>query len=108
MDSPGRFVPMTPEEMDAELEAIEAEEARLDRALAAEAEGDDGPASEDLDFSDHPDAVPDANATRLRLVQTLRDAGNLTGARALLYEVLEHGDADQRMVARNILGQLDT
>ena len=110
MNSPGRFVPMTPEEMDAELEAIEAEEARLDRALAAEAEaeGDDGPASEDLDFSDHPDAVPDANATRLRLVQTLRDAGNLTGARALLYEVLEQGDADQRMVARNILGQLDT
>ena len=74
---PDRFVPLTEEEMEVELDAIEAEE-------------------EDLTPAD-----------KLLQVQTHRDAGEVAQARELLYEVLEEGDADQRRVARNILAQLD-
>jgi sec-independent protein translocase protein TatC len=116
MGTPGRFVPLTPEEMDAELDAIEGAEVRLARAQAQPAwpqpDEDDGPDSEGLEHSDHPDARPgdrpDAGEVKLRRVQALRDAGDVPAARALLYELLEEGDADQRMVARNILTQLDT
>ena len=45
---------------------------------------------------------------KLHEVQRYRDNGDVDGARSLLYEVLEEGDADQRNVARNILAQLDT
>jgi sec-independent protein translocase protein TatC len=110
MSTPGRFVPLTPEQMDAELDAIEGAEARLARDHARPDE-DDGPDSEDLEHSDHPDALPgdrpDAGEVKLRRVQALRDAGDVPAARALLYELLEEGDADQRMVARDILAQLD-
>lgn len=99
MNLPGRFVPLTPEQMDAELDAIERAEAQ-----PSAAEGED---SQDLDHGDHPDIPPDPGEVKLRRVQALRDAGDLAGARGLLYEVLEQGDADQRMVARNILAQLD-
>jgi sec-independent protein translocase protein TatC len=109
MNLPGRFVPLTPDEMDAELDAIEGAETRVGRGRVEDAEGED---SEDLDHSDHPDARPidasDVGDARLRRVQTLRDAGDVAGARSLLYELLEQGDADQRMVARNILAQLDS
>jgi len=115
MSTPGRFVPLTPEQMDAELDAIEGAEARLARAQTQPAgpqpDEDDGPDSEDLEHSDHPDALPgdrpDAGEVKFRRVQALRDAGDVAAARALLYELLEEGDADQRMVARNILTQLD-
>jgi sec-independent protein translocase protein TatC len=115
MSTPGRFVPLTPEQMDAELDAIEGAEGRLARAQAQPAgpqpDEDDGPDSEDLEYSDHPDALPgdrsDAGEVKLRRVQALRDAGDVAAARSLLYEVLEEGDADQRMVARDILTQLD-
>jgi sec-independent protein translocase protein TatC len=107
MNLPGRFVPLTPEQMDAELDAIEGAESRADRGDPSESED-----SQDLDHNDHPDlplpAQPDPGESRLQRVQALRDAGDLAAARALLYEVLETGDADQRMVAHNILGQLDT
>jgi len=76
---PDRFVPLSDAEMEAELDAIEAEEAEL-------------PSIEE----------------RLRRVQGLRDAGEVERARDLLYEILEEGDADQRRVARNILAQLDS
>jgi sec-independent protein translocase protein TatC len=132
MSTPGRFVPMTPEQMDAELDAIEGVENRLAQAQlqhsgqppghppghpqvesGADRPGqDEGPDSEDLDHADHPDALPghgpDGGEVKLRRVQALREAGDLAAARGLLYEVLEEGDADQRMVARNILAQLDT
>jgi sec-independent protein translocase protein TatC len=124
ISTPGRFVPLTPEQMDAELDAIEGVEQRLARAQVqsqgepqvqsgAERSGEDeGPDSEDLDHADHPDALPghgpDGGEVKLRRVQALREAGDLAAARGLLYEVLEEGDADQRMVARNILAQLDT
>jgi sec-independent protein translocase protein TatC len=78
---PDRFVPLTEEEMEAELDAME------------QADEED----EELSPED-----------KLRHIQTLRDAGQVEQARELLYEVLEEGNADQRRVARNILAQLDT
>ncbi|MEN8180552.1 MAG: twin-arginine translocase subunit TatC [Pseudomonadota bacterium] len=75
-----RFVPLTDDEMEAELDSIETEEE--DEELSAE--------------------------DKLQHVQTLRDAGEVDQARELLYEVLEEGNADQRRVARNILAQFDT
>jgi sec-independent protein translocase protein TatC len=75
---PDRFVPLSEDEMEAELNAIEAEE-------------------EELSVED-----------KLQHVQTHRNAGEVEPARELLYEILEEGDADQRRVARNILAQLDT
>lgn len=82
---PGRFVPLSPEEMDRELDAaIEAE-----KALDAEHE------------------PLDPVEAKLHRVQALREWGQVLEARALLYQVLEEGDADQRRVARDILDQLD-
>lgn len=79
VDDPDRFVPLTDEEMEAELDKIEAAE------------------------------LAELNAAQmLEKVQALRDAGEVEQARDLLYQVLEEGDADQRRVARNILAQLDT
>lgn len=80
---PGRFVPLTPEEMDAELDAIEAGEEAEKQARQQRVEA------------------------LLRQVQQRRDQGDVAGARQILMSVLELGDADQRMVARNILDQLD-
>jgi len=78
-----RFDPLTEEEMEAELDAIE----------------------EDLtEISDQSDPVDE----KLRRIKTLRDRGEDTDVRRLLYEVLETGDDEQRRVARNILDQLDT
>ncbi|MEN8167106.1 MAG: twin-arginine translocase subunit TatC, partial [Pseudomonadota bacterium] len=72
---PDRFVPLSEDEMETELNAIEAEE----EALSVE--------------------------DKLQHVQTHRDAGEVEQARELLYEILEEGDADERRVARNILAQ---
>jgi sec-independent protein translocase protein TatC len=88
---PDRFVPLTEEEMEAELDAIETEDSR------------------------HPAAAPDPEGTdsdpidaKLRRVQTMREAQDEAQARRLLYEVLAEGNEGQRRVARNILAQLDT
>ena len=85
---PDRFVPLTEEELDAELDLIEAEE-------------------EDDDEAGEPQADADPVEQKLRRVQALRDQGNVQGARELLYQVLSEGDGDQVKVARNILQQLD-
>ncbi|HEB96490.1 MAG TPA: twin-arginine translocase subunit TatC [Sedimenticola thiotaurini] len=85
---PDRFVPLTEEELDAELDLIEAEE-------------------EDDDEAGEPQADADPVEQKLRRVQILRDQGNVQGARELLYQVLSEGDGDQVKVARNILQQLD-
>jgi sec-independent protein translocase protein TatC len=85
MDEPGRYRPMTQEEMDAELDAIEADEAIADVAESA------SDLVEEL--------ILRANA--------LRAEGSTGAARNLLYRVLEDGDEDQRRVARNILAMLD-
>ncbi len=80
-----RFRPMTPEEMEAELDAIESDE----------------------DIEPPDESAPDPVARKLERVMELRDDEDEAGARALLYEVLADGDDDQRRVARNILAQLD-
>ncbi|MES9992881.1 MAG: twin-arginine translocase subunit TatC [Candidatus Thiodiazotropha sp.] len=81
---PDRFVPMTDDEMEAEMDAIEALE---------QEEGD---------------AEIDGVKIKLEQVQALRDKGDVDSARELLYEILEEGNPDQRVVARNILAQLDS
>lgn len=91
-DKPGeegdrdRFVPLSEAEMEAELDAIEAQEAR------------------------HAAERPSAEAVEemLQRIQSLRRDGAVSEARDLLYEVLQWGDEDQRRVARNILVQLDS
>ncbi|MEJ2460668.1 MAG: twin-arginine translocase subunit TatC [Candidatus Thiodiazotropha sp.] len=82
---PDRFVPLSEEEMEAELDAIEDEEEQQHA----------------------PPGDPAEVAKKLERIQELRREGKVSEARDLLYEVLEEGDADQRMVARNILAQLD-
>jgi sec-independent protein translocase protein TatC len=81
---PDRFVPLTEDEMEAELDAIEA----LEQGEGA--------------------AEIDPGREKLLKVQECRDRGDVDGARELLYEILEEGNADQRVVARNILAQLDS
>jgi sec-independent protein translocase protein TatC len=106
----GRFVPMTEDEMDAELDRIDAEdedyEAEFDRRVAA-AEGEpDTTASE----SSPAEVLEDRSArvdAKLARVQELREALDFDGMRRLLYEVLVEGDESQVTVARNILAQLD-
>jgi sec-independent protein translocase protein TatC len=75
--------PMTDEEMEAQLDAIEAQE-----EAAEETEKDP------VDL-------------KLRRVQALRDGEDEPAARSLLYQVLVEGNEEQRRVARNILEQLD-
>lgn len=90
---PERFVPLTPEQLETELAAIEAaEQAEPTPPPAQLAEA----------------ALEDPVALKLRQIQALRAADDELGARRLLYQVLEEGDAEQRQVARNILQQLDT
>ncbi|ESQ17485.1 MAG TPA: twin-arginine translocase subunit TatC [Chromatiaceae bacterium] len=89
LDESGRFRPLTAEEMEAELDAIEAEEAAEEDGLEAN------------ELSTDPVAV------LLTRANELRAQGNLGAARHLLYRVLEDGDDDQRRVARNILADLD-
>jgi sec-independent protein translocase protein TatC len=84
---PDRYVPLNDDEMEAELDAIEAQEQE--------------------DAPHPPPGDPAEVAQKLEQVQQLRREGRVSEARDLLYEVLEQGDADQRMVARNILAQLD-
>ena len=92
---PDRFVPLTEEEMDAELDVIEAEEAAAD--------------GEDNKVGGESGSQADLSVERkLCKVQQLRDDGDGAGARKLLYEILTEGDADQVNVAKNILQQLDS
>ena len=95
---PDRFVPLTEEEMEEELDGIEAEEEMEEEEL-------DGIEAEEERHSLTGDA--DQVAEMLGQVQSLRSEGKVSEARDLLYKVLEQGNEDQRMVARNILSQLD-
>jgi sec-independent protein translocase protein TatC len=81
---PDRFVPLTDDEMEAELDAIEALE-----QTEAEVE-------------------IDSVKVKLEQVREYRDKGDVDSARYLLYEILQEGNPDQRVVARNILAQLDS
>jgi len=96
-----RFVPLTPEEMEAELDAIEAAEAEAEAALDAEGfAASPGPEAEEVVAVDPIDAL-------LQRVGELRDLENEAGARQLLYRVLADGNASQRVVAINILTEMD-
>ncbi len=86
---PDRFVPLTEEELDAELDIIESEEA------------------DEEDEEDEGGEGVDPVEEKLRQVQVLREREDLARARDLLYEVLAQGNDDQIAVARNILQQLD-
>ena len=90
----GRFIPMSEEEMDAELDAIEAEEQGDTRS------GPEGSAPEATEPADPVDGLLDR-------IHELRDQERYHEARELLYQVLEEGNPLQRRVARNILAQLD-
>ena len=92
---PERFVPMSDDEMEAELDRIEAEEGEMDDA-------------DEYDEGYDDDDGEDPTEEKLRRVQQLRNDGDEAGARDLLYQVLAEGNEDQRKVARNILAQLDS
>ena len=92
-----RFVPLTPEEMEAELDAIEAAEAALD-PVADMALAEDHPA---------PPTTIDPIDALLERVTELRELENEAGARQLLYRVLADGNETQRFVAMNILTEMD-
>jgi len=105
---PGRYRPMTDDEMEAELDAIEAEE--LDAVATARAEGDRSATESDaVSNAALADESPDTNLieTLIRKANQLRASGELGNAKALLYRVLEEGNADQRQVARHILTDMD-
>ncbi len=89
---PDRFTPMSEEELDAELDRIEAEDA--DDDVDDEDEFEEAPAEDPVEH-------------KLRQVQALRDSQDEAAVRALLYEILAEGNEDQVNVARNILRQLD-
>jgi sec-independent protein translocase protein TatC len=86
--TPTAFMPLTEEEMDAELDAMEAHE-------------------DDYDDHDHRELSSEAIEANIRLANELRQNGNEEKARELLYDVLQHGDEKQVEVAMNILHQID-
>ncbi|MBK5968662.1 twin-arginine translocase subunit TatC [Thiorhodovibrio winogradskyi] len=94
INDPERFRPLTEDEMEAELDAIEAEELGLLK---------DSPAR-----SSASRVTPATAAAWLEQANQRRTEGNTAAARHLLYRVLEEGNADQRSVARNILTDLDS
>jgi sec-independent protein translocase protein TatC len=94
-DEPGRYRPMTDEEMEAELDAIEAEELANREAKPAPTAG----AAEA--------GAPDLIETLIRKANELRARGDVANAKLVLYRVLEEGNTDQRRVARHILADLD-
>ncbi|MCW8889334.1 MAG: twin-arginine translocase subunit TatC [Sedimenticola sp.] len=101
-DSPldlDRFTPLTEEELEAELDTIEAEE--------AQEEDEDDEEGSDLGESDDEGLYDEVIEEKLRRVQALRDEGEEIKARGLLYEILGEANEEQAKVARNILNQLD-
>ena len=98
---PEDYVPLTDEEMEAELDALDDDEDEEDE--------DDIYSDHDDHSEDGDDKAADTNLVDIKLTQVMeyRDENNTYAARALLYEVLEEGDETQIKVARNILAQLD-
>jgi len=92
---PERFVPMSDDEMEAELDRIEAEETDMDDADEYDEEYDDTAEKESVE-------------SKLHRIRELRDRGDEGALRQLLYEILAEGNEKQQKVARNILEQLDS
>ncbi|WP_295607764.1 twin-arginine translocase subunit TatC [uncultured Lamprocystis sp.] len=85
LDDPARWGPLTDEEMEAELDLEDAQAART-----------------------APPRVPiDPVEDKINRANQLRELDNPLAARQILYQVLEEGDETQRLVARNILNQID-
>ncbi|TVQ89134.1 MAG: twin-arginine translocase subunit TatC [Chromatiaceae bacterium] len=106
IDEPGRFVPLSDEEMETELDAIEAAEAEA--AVATRGSADPTATSPEQSLPDAPPtARPDPGEELIRQANALRTTGNVAATRHLLYQILEIGNVDQRRVARNILADLD-
>lgn len=103
-----RFVPMTDEEMEAELDAIEAED---DDKKGRSGDGQEAAKAHDDTAAKPTDTVEQVRRARVEeklvRVQELREAMDFDGMRRLLYEILVEGDDDQIRVARDILAQLD-
>ncbi len=99
-----RFIPLSEEELEQQLDQIEAEEG-YDNGDDDLEDFDDDEA--DLGESDDEGLYTEVYEEKLRQVQRLRDQEDLDTARELLREVLAGGNDDQVMVARNILAQLD-
>jgi sec-independent protein translocase protein TatC len=99
---PDDYTPLSDEEMEAELDRMEAEDDEDDE--------DDIYSDYDDHSGDGDDQASSTNLVDIKLAQVMeyRDEENITAARALLYEVLEEGDESQIKVARNILAQLDS
>ncbi len=91
------FVPLSDAEMEAELDRIENEEDDYD----PEDENDDEALSSDAGDLDDP------VERKLRQAHEFRQDGDDDVARELLHEVLAEGDGNQRLVARNVLRQMD-
>jgi sec-independent protein translocase protein TatC len=99
----GRFVPLTEDEMDEELDRLEAEGDKEKGAAASPSPADAAPLARV-----HSDADRRARVdAKLGRIHELRQALDFDGMRRLLYEVLVEGDEAQIKVARNILAQLD-
>ena len=101
------YRPLTDEEMEAELDVMEADED------GESEEGDQSDENGAIDGEEKPyevptDFVPDAVDNKLEWIMTMREEGRLREARKLLYEVLAEGNETQKKVARNILDQFDT
>ncbi|WP_201097441.1 twin-arginine translocase subunit TatC [Thiocystis minor] len=94
VDDPERWRPLTDEEMEAELDLVDADQA---------------PESESRKVKTPDVGTGAINSVEEKILRAnrLRELHNNFAARQILYEVLEEGDADQRRVARNILQQLD-
>ena len=103
-NEPGRYRTMTDDEMEAELDAIEAEEfAALDSESGLAPKTTSEAALSPNDDSSQVELIE----TLIRKANELRASGEVSHAKQLLYRVLEEGNADQRAVARNILVDLD-
>jgi len=96
-DEEDSYRPLTDEEMEAELDAMEDED-----------DEDDEEPQENTDSSEPEPFVPDAVDEKLERVMRLREEERYAEARSLLYEVLAEGNELQVRVARNILEQLDS
>jgi len=95
---PERFRPLTEQELEDEIDAVEAE---FDAVEAEEEEAGD------LGESDDEGMYEEVIEEKLRRVQELRDQDEQVKARGLLYEILGEAGPEQAKVARNILDQLD-
>lgn len=81
-----QHIPLTEEEMEAELDRIEEEEAS---------------------WHEEGETAEDPVEIKLKRINELREEMDIDAARRLLYEVLVEGNEEQVSVAKNILAQLD-